>query len=38
MLWLLGISNIDKHGKRLDCLVLKIDQIFERTSFVSGFS
>lgn len=38
MLWLLGISNIDKHGKRLDSLVLKIDQIFERTSFVSGFS
>ena len=38
MLWLLGISNIDKHEKRLDSLVLKIDQIFERTSFVSGFS
>ena len=38
MLWLLGISNIDKHGKRLDSLVLKNDQIFERTSFVSGFS
>ena len=31
MLWLLRISNIDKHGKRLDSLVLKIDQIFERT-------
>lgn len=38
MLWLLGISNIDKHEKRLDSLVLKIDQIFERKSFVSGFS